>query len=146
MNPMEPRNLGRVFFFQRKKIKKKKKNPPQISKGQKRKKVDLPGKESATKRKRVEDTSSEESVPSVRPTVSTQSDSDSSDGVVDFKDGVYTCTVYDLTITQKRNVKRHLKSSRHQKNAKDRVGVDDECASGTEWNWVFGGNNLHKAH
>ena len=117
-------------FFSKKKDNKGK-NPPQISKGQKRKKVDLPGKESATKQKRVEDTSSEESVPSVRPIVSTQSDSDSFDGVVDFKDGVYTCTVCDLTIKQKRQVKPHLKSSRHQKNAKDRVGVDDERASGT---------------
>ena len=94
------------------------KNSPQISKGQKRKKVDLPGKESATKGKRVEETSSEEPVPSVRPIVSTQSDSDSFDGVLDFKDGVYTCTICDSTIKQKHNVKPHLKSSRHQKNGR----------------------------
>ena len=100
---------------------------PEQSSGELKAKVDLPGKESAN-RQRVKDNSSKESVP-VRPSASTQSDS--FDAVIDFKDGVYTCIVCDLTIKQKRNVKPHLKSSRHQKNAKIRVCVNYERVSGT---------------
>ena len=43
---------------------------------------------------------------------------------------IYSCTLCEVDIKQKRNVNNHLKSKRHQQNSSDKVGVSDEKFTG----------------
>ena len=63
-------------------------------------------------------------VSSKSPTAS--NDSEFGDSVTKNADGTYTCSVCEVQLKFKRNVKPHLKSKRHLQQAKDMVATDDE--------------------
>ena len=63
-------------------------------------------------------------VSSKSPTAST--DSEFGDSITKNAEGTYTCSVCEVQLKFKRNVKPHLKSKRHLQQAKDMVATDDE--------------------
>ena len=52
------------------------------------------------------------------------------DSCIVFSDGTYSCSICDIAIKQKKNVKPHLKSKKHADQAKSVVGVSDENVVG----------------
>ena len=79
----------------------------------------------------VEDTSNISASSSSSPARKVDASSTFDSCIKESDNKSFLCTICDLTIAQKRNVKPHLKSKRHLNNCKAQVAVPDEDAAGS---------------